>query len=36
MDKHPGSDIDLLMLLDGLDDPVADRERYFLLFTTFL
>lgn len=23
------SDIDLLMLLDDLDDPVAERDRYF-------
>lgn len=29
-DYTKGSDIDLLMLLDGLDDPVAERERYFI------
>ena len=28
-DYTKGSDIDLLMLLDGPDDPVAERERYF-------
>jgi len=28
-DYTKGSDIDLLLLLDGLDDPVAERERYF-------
>lgn len=28
-DYTKGSDIDLLMLLDGLDDPVAERDRYF-------
>lgn len=28
-DYTKGSDIDLLLLLDGLDDPVAERDRYF-------
>lgn len=28
-DYEKGSDIDLLMLLDGVADPAAERERYF-------
>ena len=28
-DYAKGSDIDLLMLLEGMDDPDAERERYF-------
>lgn len=28
-DYTEGSDIDLLLLLEGVDDPAAERERYF-------